>query len=184
MPELKSNSIVHWQELRTSLFRFIRSRVPSREIADDLTQDTLVKIAKRINSLKDEERLQPWAFSIARNVVTDYYRRNRSDLEESEDRAIDSEEYRNDNYNNEVASWLPGMLQELPEEDRRLLTLTEIEGVSQKEIAEQQGLGYSAVKSRVQRARSKLKKIMLDCCLVETDGRGNVIDFTPRKCDC
>lgn len=183
MPDLKSKSIVHWQELRSDLFRFIRSRVPSREVADDITQDTLLKIAKSIDSLKEEERLQPWAFSIAKNTIADYFRRNGSTSQTNEE-PVQDEEYQNDNYNDEVASWLPGMIEELPEDDKLILTLTEIEGISQKEVAKRQKLGYSAVKSRVQRARSKLKKIILDCCQVETDRRGNVIDYMPRKCDC
>ena len=65
----------------------------------------------------------------------------------------------------------------------RLRSVTEYQGLTQRELAEKLGLSFSGAKSRVQRAREKLKKMLLDCCHFELDRRGKVIDYRPN-CDC
>jgi hypothetical protein len=74
---------------------------------------------------------------------------------------------------------------ELPPRYRDALILTEWQGMSQDELAKKVGLSVSGAKSRVQRARSQLKQLLLDCCRFEIDRRGNVIDYTSRaKSEC
>jgi RNA polymerase sigma-70 factor (ECF subfamily) len=68
----------------------------------------------------------------------------------------------------------------LPERYRQALILTEFEGHSQREMAEQLGLSYSGAKSRVQRGRVMLKQQLVDCCHFEFDRRGSIIDYTPQ----
>ena len=75
------------------------------------------------------------------------------------------------------------MVMSLPAQDRQALILTEYQGLTQKELAERLGLSLSGAKSRVQRARAKLKQQLLDCCHFELDRRGHVIDYQPR-CAC
>ena len=57
------------------------------------------------------------------------------------------------------------------------------QGLSQKDLAIRLGLSFSGAKSRVQRARGKLKQLLLDCCHFELDRFGRVIDYQPR-CGC
>ena len=66
-----------WGELSLYLHNFIRSKVSHRHIADDLLQDVFERIHKKIHTLSDDKKLQPWVFSITRNVVNDYYHQNR-----------------------------------------------------------------------------------------------------------
>jgi len=66
---------------------------------------------------------------------------------------------------------------------REALILTEYQGLTQKELGEKLGISFSGAKSRVQRAREKLKTMLLDCCHFEIDRLGRVIDYQPR-CDC
>jgi RNA polymerase sigma-70 factor, ECF subfamily len=70
-----------------------------------------------------------------------------------------------------------------PDEYRQALLLTEYKGLTQRELAERLGLSFSGAKSRVQRAREKLKAMLLDCCHFEFDRLGKVIDYQP-KCAC
>jgi RNA polymerase sigma-70 factor (ECF subfamily) len=63
------------------------------------------------------------------------------------------------------------------------LVLTEYQGLTQKELGERLGLSFSGAKSRVQRAREKLKQQLLACCHFELDRRGHVINYQP-KCQC
>ncbi len=173
-----------WRELRNALLRFTRARVGSRELAEDIVHDVFAKIMQRIGDLKDEERLQPWAFRIARNAIADHYRKSKPS--ESLDERIESKgaSSQETNYNQEVAAWLPRFLEELPEADRKLLEKVELQGLAQKELAQQLGIPYSSLKSKVQRARLKLKGLLEDCCRIDFDGHGNVVDYRSQDCNC
>jgi len=75
------------------------------------------------------------------------------------------------------------MVDSLPADYRQALLLTEYQGLTQRELAQKLGLSVSGAKSRVQRAREKLKAMLLDCCHFEFDRRGKVIDYQPN-CAC
>lgn len=78
------------------------------------------------------------------------------------------------------------MLQSLPEPYREALRLTEYDGLTQAEAAERLGISLSGAKSRVQRAREKLRQMLLECCHLEFDRRGKIIECQPRCacCEC
>jgi RNA polymerase sigma-70 factor (ECF subfamily) len=73
------------------------------------------------------------------------------------------------------------MIDRLPDPYRQALTLTELEGRTQRELADALGLSLSGAKSRVQRGREQLKELILACCHVEVDRRGGVVDYEPRR---
>jgi RNA polymerase sigma-70 factor, ECF subfamily len=56
---------------------FIRARVPDNATADDLTQETLLKVYRSRASLREDERLEAWLYRIARRTLIDYYRKRR-----------------------------------------------------------------------------------------------------------
>lgn len=67
--------------------------------------------------------------------------------------------------------------------------LTELDGTSQKDAAAELGVSVTAMKARVQRGRGKLKDALLDCCRVELDRRGGLVDYDRpngcgEACDC
>jgi RNA polymerase sigma-70 factor (ECF subfamily) len=84
------------------------------------------------------------------------------------------------NLNEEILPCLVSAIDELPEGYRRALTQADLEGRTQKEVAGELGLSLSGAKSRVQRARRKLKAALLSCCHFELDRLGNVLDYLPR----
>jgi RNA polymerase sigma-70 factor (ECF subfamily) len=69
------------------------------------------------------------------------------------------------------------MIERLPEPYREAMKLADFAGTSQQEIADRAGISLSGAKSRVQRARHLLREMILDCCRVEHDIRGNVVDY-------
>ena len=73
------------------------------------------------------------------------------------------------------------MIDALPEPYREAIILTELEGLTQKELGERLGISLSGAKSRVQRGREQLKQALVDCCKFEFDRRGRVIDCEPRS---
>ena len=84
----------------------------------------------------------------------------------------------------DLARSMRDMLRCLPEKYGQALRLTEFEGLSQTALAERLGLSLSGAKSRVQRAREKLREALLDCCHVELDRLGQVLHFEPRCAAC
>jgi RNA polymerase sigma-70 factor (ECF subfamily) len=112
----------------------------------------------------------------------DYYRSQRPTAELPETLAL-PEDPDEDDAARELAPSLKAMINCLPEKYRQALLLTEYQGLTQKQMAEQLGISLSGAKSRVQRAREQLKDMLLDCCHFEFDRRGNILSYQPR-CAC
>lgn len=161
---------------------FIRRRVNDDHAADDLLQDVFVRIHNNLASVTDEDRLSAWLFRIARNVVTDHYRRQSGiTLDQGEPQT--DQDTGDENFNEQVGQWLSNLVTHLPDDYREAVTMSELDGVRQTEIAVRTGLSASGTKSRVQRGRKMLKEMLLQCCHFEFDRRGNVIDYEVNT-DC
>jgi RNA polymerase sigma-70 factor, ECF subfamily len=171
-----------WKSLNTPLERFIRSKTPDTETAHDLLQDVYIKIHRGIDTLRDNERTEAWVYQIARNTITDYYRREKPTVEIS-DFIVSPEEETEDEITARLTKSVRGMIDFLPDDYREALLLTEYEGLSQKELAERAGISLSGAKSRVQRGRKLLREMLLACCHFQFDRLGKVIDYYPR-CQC
>lgn len=72
----------------------------------------------------------------------------------------------------ELAGCLAPLIARLPETYREALALTEFQGITQAEAGARLGLSVSGMKTRVQRGRGQLKDLLLDCCHIELDSRG------------
>ena len=171
-----------YQEFDAKLRRFILRRVSDPVAVEDVLQNVYVKIHLHIGDLRSSEKLESWIYQITRNAIIDHYSRTRLEDELSEDlQALDREET---DILSDLAASVHGMLRCLPEKYRQALVLTEIQGLTQIELAEQLGLSISGAKSRVQRARAKLMEAFHDCCHFEFDHLGKVIEYVPkcRKC--
>ena len=170
-----------WERLASQLRSFIRSRVRNHAAAEDILQDVFLKIHQRLPALRDSERVEPWVWRIVRNCIADYFRKFRPG--EPLPAALD--------LGNEPDVDLPDLnqcvaqlVQQLQPDYQEALLLTEWQGLAQNEMAKRLGLSASGAKSRVQRARGQLKKLLLDCCKFELDRRGNVLEMTPRRKRC
>lgn len=175
-----------WHELNTDLMRFIRRRVSSEANAEDILQDVFLKIHRNLDQLGDDERVAPWVYRIARNQITDHYRNRDKDARLNEKVPIPEphEDQLVISANQAVGSWLRLSIDRLDEPYREAVRLVELEGVSQRQAADQLGLSVSGAKSRVQRGRAHLRKMLHRCCEIERDRRGNVIDYERRKGTC
>jgi RNA polymerase sigma-70 factor (ECF subfamily) len=173
-----------WDAFHTPLSQFIRRRVPDETVAEDLLQDVFLKIHQHLETLKDVKRLESWIYQITRNAIIDHYRSTKPVV------LLDTTDVLNlpgelpaDEIISELLPCIRAMVQNLPTQDRQALILTSYQGLTQKELGERLGLSFSGAKSRVQRAREKLKQQLLECCHVELDRRGGIIDYQPR-CHC
>ena len=130
----------------------------------------------------------PWIFTIARNRVVDYYRAlgRQPDTVDEGFLEIEAGIDRNDHVSDLTDSLVP-MMNFLSENDRHALNAVDLQGQSQKDYAETLGINYTTAKSRVQRARKRLRKELDNCCEVILDRRGSPIECLPRAkscCDC
>ncbi len=175
-----------WSEYQDRLHGFIQSRVGDASVADDILQDVFVKIHARIDTLKEVDKIKSWMYQITRNTIIDFYR-SRKDAAELPGTLESPEEDAVDQAGREMASCLIPMIDSLPDQYRDALTLAEIEGLTQKEVAAKQGISLPNAKARVQRSRKMLKEKLLQCCHIESDRRGNVIDYEAKSagsCAC
>ena len=187
MGELALSTNKIWEELREPLKRFIARRVKNEHDTEDILQNIFCKIHNSIDNLKDDSKLHAWAYRITRNAITDYYHHRKvmvELLELPEDLEIYEPAAGIDNTVNEIASCLKAMMNHLPEKYRQAITLTEFTGLTQKELGEKLGLSLSGAKSRVQRAREKLKAMLLECCNLEFDRLGNILDYRHKENTC
>lgn len=181
------NDTSAWQTYRTSLFHFVLKRVADPADAEDLVQEVLVKAYSNFATLQDATKVRPWLYQIARNAIIDFYRQHKvvADLSDELPAPV---ALADDAGEAEFAQCLTPLIEQLPAEYRQAIRLAEIEGLTQQEVAIVQGLSLSGAKSRVQRGRKLLKSILLQCCQVEVDRRGGVIDWQPHQqtaeCQC
>ena len=168
-----------WLELSDDLRRFIRRRVADDHLADDLLQETFLRIHRSIAQLTGANHLAAWVYRIARNVVHDHYRQRNDDVSliETDPAAADEESSRLPTH---VGAWLDEIVRKLPEPYREAVRLSDIDGVPQREVAERIGLSHSGAKSRVQRGRLMLKEVLEQCCVFHFDRRGNLMDCDPK----
>ena len=183
-----SNALIEtlWDTYCCRLRAFIRGRVANDDDAEDILQEVFIRVHRHLCCADDWERPDAWFFQIARNLIIDTYRRRKEWVEIPDDmQSIDGEEiFQEQDPEVELAFSLKETVQALPEPYRQALILTEYEGVSQVELAQRLGISVSGVKSRVRRGRQKLRDLLLECCHVELDRRGRVMDYYERCCCC
>jgi RNA polymerase sigma-70 factor, ECF subfamily len=178
-------------DLAARLRPFIARRVTPGDV-DDVLQDVFVRVQRGLGGLRDEERFGPWMYRVARSAIAEHRRvRRRHPLADGEAADLPDEPLEHDEETEgerALALAVVPFIAMLPSPYREALTLTELEGVSQKDAAEMVGISVSGMKSRVQRGRSKLREMFEACCKIALDARGRVISCEPRsrssKCAC
>ncbi len=173
-----------WSEFHDRLRNFILSRVRNESDADDILQDVFLRIHKNMHSLEQEDKVRPWIYQIARNAIVDHYRAHQERMAPAQLTDIPAEDPGAGELSEEVASCLGPMINRLPDPYRQAVLTTELSGRTQKDAAEELGLSVSGMKSRVQRARQKLRDMLLDCCHFELDRRGTITDYWPKDPTC
>jgi len=172
-----------WEAYHVPLRQFIRAQVRDEQQTDDLLQEVFLKIHTHLDTVRAPEKVGSWLYQIARHVITDHYRlqQNKATIPLSDDLAerlaMPEEAEENEAEQRLLPSLLP-LVQHLSPPYRQALLLTEVEGLTQKALAEQLGLSFSGAKSRVQRARDQLRHL-LGCCRFAFDRRGHIIDYSP-----
>jgi RNA polymerase sigma-70 factor (ECF subfamily) len=146
--------------LSPALLRFFRSQLASREQADDLLQDTWMRIHRVRHTYRPGEPVLPWVYAIARRVRVDGYRRARRTasheitVEILPDRPARMESSRN------CLPSFEGLVATLPDSQREVVTMLKVGGLSLEEVARATSSTVGAVKQKAHRAYETLRKLL------------------------
>ncbi|WP_341216746.1 sigma-70 family RNA polymerase sigma factor [uncultured Wocania sp.] len=169
-----------WETYHQDVKQFLLSRIKNEEIANDVLQDTFIKIHTKFDSLQDHKKLKSWVFTIARNTMLDFFRTNKISTEFKEHDTQIEEEPSNHN----EKDCLYGIIKRLPKKYRDPLFLADIKGKKQAEVAEQLKLALPTAKSRIQRARKLVAQGYMECCDYKMNQKGHLIGEVKTKEDC
>lgn len=175
-----------WKELERHLRPYLARRVASPADVDDLLQDIFVRMHQGLASLRDEERFGGWVYRIANSALVDKARRARAQPVDSHgglEAAVIAGEAAEAQLQSDLGECVALFVARLPSPYREAITLTELQGLSQKEAAEMLGVSHSGMKSRVQRGRDKIRRMFEECCQISVDCRGRVIECEARALD-
>jgi RNA polymerase sigma-70 factor, ECF subfamily len=158
-----------WKNFDAQLRSFICNKMNNGNECLDVLQDVYIKVIKNIDKIGSIENMPAYLNTIANNAVTDHFRKQSKKIvlnEENVDKLVIIDEVGNNGDGQEDACFQciePG-IQMLPKKYKDAFIMSELQGMPQKEVAEKLGISLSGAKSRVQRAREKLREEVLKCC--------------------
>jgi RNA polymerase sigma-70 factor (ECF subfamily) len=166
--EIALERLIERHQLR--IFNFINSKVNDRETAEDLFQDTFIKVVKTLKNGKynEEGKFLPWVMRIAHNLVIDYFRReNRIPTVENTD-AYDIFQFISNHEVNvehaliqeQITQDLQKLIHELPEDQKEVLIMRLYRDMSFKEIAENTQVSINTALGRMRYAIINLRKLI------------------------
>ncbi|MGQ9862042.1 MAG: RNA polymerase sigma factor SigZ [Thiobacillaceae bacterium] len=166
-----------WNRHERELRAWLRHRLGNTHDAEDLLQDLFLKALRQDKKFCQIDNARAWLFEVARNTLADHLRLRKEQVELPEDLVAENDE---PVPVDTLAQCLPRALAELSEEDREAITLCDLEGMNQADFARLKGLTLPGAKSRVQRARKRLREHLSTACQVRFDEAGKVCCFVPR----
>lgn len=169
-----------WERHEAELRRYLMHNLSDVHLADDVVQDVFLKALSHGDRFCDLNNTRAWLFQVARNALIDTWRRARPTVplpeglvqEENELPPVDA-----------LAECLPRVLTALSAEDREILQQCDLDGVKQQVFADKHGLSLAAAKSRLLRARRRMREWMIRHCEVGFDDAGAVCCHTPASPD-
>ncbi len=163
-------TLVH--QLSPQLYRFFLVKVVSRRHAEDLLQETWMRIHQVRHTYRRGQPVSPWLYAIARNIRVDHYRKayRTESREERLEPAHDVAET-----SPEGAAGLPdfeALLATLPESQREVIAMLKVSGMSLEEVARATACSVGSVKQKVHRAYDRLRKAIAETAVPNRRGRG------------
>ena len=155
---------------QSKIYGFIYSKVTDRDIADDIFQDTFIKVIKTLksNSYNEEGKFLPWVMRISHNLIVDHFRRNKKMpmYRETEEFSIfsimtdNSPNIENRIITEQVESDLQRIIEQLPDDQKEVLQMRIYQDLSFKEIADLTGVSINTALGRMRYALMNLRKVI------------------------
>ena len=169
-----------WTQYSKDLKQFIISKIKNKAIADDILQDSFIKIHTKLHTLKDLTKLKSWIFTITRNSILDHFKESKKKTEFD---FLEYEFQKEINTHTEM-DCLYGILSGLPKKYRDPIFLSDIKGLKQSEVAKQLHQNLATTKSQIQRARKLIAQGFMDCCGLVQNKQGHLVGEIQEKEDC
>jgi len=173
------------EQLSGALRGYLQRLAGDRATAEDLLQETLLKIARGLPGFEGRSSVKTWAFTIATRVATDHFRRpqNRARMVELDDSdvVIDAE-IDERLVIDEMSACVREVIDSLPGDYRTALVLHDLEGETAAEVAEIAGCSLATAKIRIHRARGRLREALDEECTFYRDAEN--VFRCDRKRDC
>lgn len=163
-------SVIH--EVVSPLSRYLRRYAGDSSLADDLLQETLVRISRGFANFDGRSNVRTWAFSIATRVAADHFRKPEhraemvdfdevaeQDLPASEDRLAEDRLVID-----EMSACVREIIDGLPDDQRAALVLHDLEDMSARQVADICEISIATAKIRIHRARSRLRDALKKQC--------------------
>lgn len=174
-----------YQEFRPRIHRYL-SNLTCEADADDLTQAVFLKISRSLDSFREQSSVSTWIYRIATNTAHDYAvsslaKQRGAELLFDDDGSIDDlpdtglTEIDQEHIRREMNACIRGVVNQLPENYREILLLSDFEELANSEIAEILDLSIGTVKIRLHRARTALRKAMESECSLYHDERSELM---------
>lgn len=150
---------VLFERYHIKIFNFLVKMTRDKEVSQDITQEVFYKALKYRASYKNG-KFSAWIYTIARNIFSDHYQKQKNKDQRLEDQLYKIEEI-NHTQGIETSEELNRALDQLSTSDRELIIMNRYQGIKYQEMAEIVGSTEGAVKTKVHRAIQKLKKYYL-----------------------
>jgi RNA polymerase sigma-70 factor (ECF subfamily) len=167
-----------WRAHENELRNYLQHRVADTHLAEDLLQDVFVKAMCQGSGFCDLDNQRAWLYQVARNTLVDYQRLHRETVELPED--IPQATEQTDPVVT-LSACVGRVLSELAAEDRDIIEQCDLNGMRQQDYARAHNLSLVAVKSRLLRARQRMRATLSTNCKVKFDVQGRVESYVPRK---
>ena len=158
-------------------------KVKHQDYCHDILQDVYLKIMFNLSKIEQADNMSAYLVRLTNNTIIDFYRKKAKAPPEQEppvQLAAETEE-KPDSSLALADCCLRPMIDSLPPIYRDALIMIELEGLKHKQFAEKAGISLTNAKTRVQRAREKLKEVILHCCAYEFDKYGNIVSCCENK---
>ncbi len=150
------------EQHRQRLYRIAYAWTHSAAVADDLVQETLAKALRKSSQLRDPKAGDAWLYSILANCYRDHFRRQRATEEVDENTIIHESTPEKESSEQEIVLKVRAAIAKLPEGQRQVVTLVDIQGLSYMEVAQILDVPIGTVMSRLCRARYALKDLLTE----------------------
>lgn len=167
-----------WRAHEDELRNYLRHRVADTHLAEDLLQDVFVKAMRQGSGFCDLDNQRAWLYQVARNALVDHLRLYRETVELPEDIP---HVFEHADPVVTLSACVGRVLTELDAEDRDIIEQCDLNGMKQQDYARAHNLTLPAVKSRLLRARQRMRATLSSNCKVQFDEQGKVEGYVPRK---
>lgn len=185
---LQRHAGIEWDETLRRLRVYIQRRVGDRQLAEDITQDVIVR-SIAAGALDRVDNPIGWLIRSASNAIIDHYRvqRRHEPIGAASDGVWVDAVGDDDDAGRQLAHCVQPLVGRLDPIYREAVTWIDLEGRTQAAAARAAGVSLSGMKSRVQRGRRQLRALMTECCAITVDRRGAPTHVQPHQgsaCSC